>query len=171
MDKIRLESPKIFEGQFSDRTIILILSVENSNIKIPIIINEIEALAIENMIALEDPRYYILPPRPLMHDIFNKLASNFQIKLNEVFILTFEIPIFKTKDVIKKAGCDIDIAELQTNSGAEFPSNYCENTFNKDTLSELSINELQHAISEAINSENYELAAIIKEEINKRENK
>jgi hypothetical protein len=197
MDKIKLEVLGLSYSQTQAGAYALILSVENSEQRIPIIIGGFEAQSIA--IHLES----LKPPRPLTHDLFFTFADNFEIKLREVFIyrleegvffsklyfekngqtsvidsrtsdavalaLRFGCPIFTTEQIVEKAGIVLNVTEENTDTDSK-------ETSTKDSDNELknflkySISELETLMEEAINNEDYEKASIIRDEINKRKN-
>lgn len=160
----------------------LILQEESSGSRIPIIIGSAEAQAIA--IGLED----LKPPRPLTHDLFYNLSKAHHISLLEVEInkveegifyaqlliksekgtikmdartsdaialaIRFNSPIYVTEDVLLKSGII-----LENKKDLAKPK--------KEESSNVQIDKLETLLSEAINNENYEKAAIIKEEIAK----
>ena len=197
MDKVKLEVLGLSYSQTQAGTYALILSVENSEQRIPIIIGGFEAQSIA--IHLEN----LKPPRPLTHDLFFTLSNTYEIKLREVFIykleegvfyaklyfekdgqtsvidsrtsdavalaLRFSCPIYTTENIIEKAGIVLSVTEDDNESENE-------RIVRKDSKDELkdflkySISELESLMQEAINNEDYEKASIIRDEINKRNN-
>ncbi len=194
MDKVKLDVLGLSYSQTQAGAYALILSVENSEQRIPIIIGGFEAQSIA--IHLEN----LKPPRPLTHDLFYTLANTYEIKLREVFIykleegvfyaklyfekdgqtsvidsrtsdavalaLRFSCPIYTTESIVEKAGIVLSVTEETEN----------EKTVSKDSKDKLkdflkySISELESLMQEAINNEDYEKASIIRDEINKRSN-
>ncbi|MDD2635200.1 MAG: bifunctional nuclease family protein [Bacteroidales bacterium] len=194
MDKVKLEVLGLSYSQTQAGAYALILSVENSEQRIPIIIGGFEAQSIA--IHLEK----LKPPRPLTHDLFHTLANTYKLKLREVFIykleegvfyaklyfeengqtsvidsrtsdavalaLRFNCPIYTTENIVEKAGIVLNVTEESER----------EQNLSKDSKSELrdflkySIAELEALMQEAINNEDYEKASIIRDEINKRSN-
>ncbi len=103
MEKIKLEVIGLSYSQTQAGAYALILSVEGSDERIPIIIGGFEAQSIA--IQLEN----LKPPRPLTHDLFVSLAKEFQINLVEVFIYKFEEGIFYSKIYFEKDDKIIEI--------------------------------------------------------------
>lgn len=123
--KIKLRVQGLTNSQVQSGAYALILSEEDGNRRIPVIVGTPEAQSIA--IALE----YITPPRPLTHDLFVSFATAFDIKLKEVYIYKFEEGIFysellftdgkrevpvdsRTSDAIAialRAKCDIYVSE------------------------------------------------------------
>lgn len=143
MNKIRLNVLGISYSQTQSGAYALVLSEENGQRRVPIIVGGFEAQAIA--IQLEG----LKPPRPLTHDLFVNFAVAFKINLIEVNIykleegvfysklicdngqtrisidartsdaialaLRFKCPIFTTEDILSRAGIVIDF-ENETKS-------------------------------------------------------
>ena len=81
MSLIRLNIKGISYSQTQSGAYALILSEENGNRKLPIVIGAFEAQSIA--IALEKD---IRPPRPLTHDLFKNFSDHFNITIKQVII-------------------------------------------------------------------------------------
>jgi len=137
MSKIKLNVLGISYSQTQTGAYALVLTEENGDRRIPIIIGGFEAQAIA--IQLEG----LKPPRPLTHDLFLNFATSFRINLLEVNIyrleegvfysqlicnngennisidartsdaialaLRFKCPIYTTEEILQKSGIVIDI--------------------------------------------------------------
>jgi len=194
MDKVLLNVLGLSYSQSNSGSYALILSEEEGEYRIPIIIGSSEAQSIA--IALEG----LKPPRPLTHDLFYDFASIFYIKLKEIEIykleegifysvlvffdgkstvridartsdavalaLRFKAPMYTTKEIIKKAGIIMNDDDFTDTE---------QSTSEKDTTAETkeditfkSVGELEEMLQKAIDDEEYELASKISDEINKR---
>jgi uncharacterized protein len=136
VNKIRLNVLGISYSQTQSGAYALVLSEENGQRRVPIIVGGFEAQAIA--IQLEG----LKPPRPLTHDLFVNFAVAFKINLVEVNIykleegvffsklicdngqtrisidartsdaialaLRFKCPIYTTEDILSRAGIVID---------------------------------------------------------------
>ena len=136
MGKIKLNVLGISYSQTQSGAYALVLSEEDGNRRIPIIVGGFEAQAIA--IELEG----LAPPRPLTHDLFKNFAESYGIKLIEVNIhkledgvffanilcdnggerivldartsdaialaLRFSCPIYTTDEIVEKAGIVLD---------------------------------------------------------------
>jgi len=136
MGKIKLNVLGISYSQTQSGAYALVLSEEEGNRRIPIIVGGFEAQAIA--IELEG----LAPPRPLTHDLFKNFASSYGIRIIEVNIhkledgvffanilcddgdnqitmdartsdaialaLRFQCPIYTTEEIIDKAGIVLD---------------------------------------------------------------
>lgn len=172
----------------------LILIEETGERRIPIIIGGFEAQAI--VIKLEN----LEPPRPLTHDLFKKFADEFSISVLEVFIykleegvffsklvcnngdkeiaidsrtsdavalaLRFGCPIYIAENILDKAGISVSPAEAEAPQEAE---RIFESGGNK--YGSYSDDELYKLIDESVKVEDYERAASIRDEIDKRKKK
>ena len=136
MKKIKLNVLGISYSQTQSGAYALVLSEEEGNRRIPIIVGGFEAQAIA--IELEG----LTPPRPLTHDLFKKFSDSYGIRLLEVNIhkldegvffanilcdngdhqitldartsdaialaLRFQCPIYTTEEIVEKAGIVLD---------------------------------------------------------------
>lgn len=136
MEKIKLNVLGISYSQTQSGAYALVLSEEEGNRRIPIIVGGFEAQAIA--IELEG----LTPPRPLTHDLFKKFSDSYGIRLLEVNIhkldegvffanilcdngdhkitldartsdaialaLRFHCPIYTTEEIVEKAGIVLD---------------------------------------------------------------
>ncbi len=81
MSLVRLNIKGISYSQTQNGAYALILSEENGDQKLPIVIGAFEAQSIA--IALEKE---IMPPRPLTHDLFKTFANRYNITVKQVII-------------------------------------------------------------------------------------
>ena len=136
MGKIKLNVLGISYSQTQSGAYALVLSEEDGNRRIPIIVGGFEAQAIA--IELEG----LAPPRPLTHDLFKDFAQSYGIRILEVNIhkledgvffasilcdngdakitldartsdaialaLRFKCPIYTTDEIVEKAGIVLD---------------------------------------------------------------
>lgn len=136
MGKIKLNVLGISYSQTQSGAYALVLSEEEGNRRIPIIVGGFEAQAIA--IELEG----LTPPRPLTHDLFKNFSQSYGIRILEVNIhkledgvffanilcdngdqqqtldartsdaialaLRFQCPIFTTDEIVEKAGIVLD---------------------------------------------------------------
>lgn len=184
MEKIKLDILDLSPSQLQTGSFTLLLGESQGDRKLPIIIglNEAQAIAME----LEK----ITPTRPLTHDLFKNFAKSFDFSVEEIQIsdisegvffskiictdgirqksidarpsdavaiaVRFEAPIFTTQHVLKEAGLSSeDLNEPQK------PKKEVKIKANK------SLEELKKALEAAINNEEYEKAASIRDEIDK----
>lgn len=191
MQKVRLNILGLSVSQTQSGAYALVLTEENGDRRIPIIIGPVEAQAIA--IQLEG----LKPPRPLTHDLFKNMASSFDIKVEEVMIykleegifyselncvsgekhiridsrtsdaialaLRFKCPIYTSEDILQKAGI---VLEDDHGFGASMKENVKKprgSRYEKYTIAEL--NEM---LDEAITNEDYEKASTIRDEMTRR---
>jgi len=195
MKRIKLKVMGISYSQTQSGAYALLLIEENGERRIPIIIGGFEAQAI--VIKLEN----LEPPRPLTHDLFKKFADQFKIAVIEVMIYKLEDGVFfsklvcnngekeysidsRTSDAVAIAlrfGCPIYIDEgilekaqlSNTPSETDLPSQD-EPEPKKQQSSKygsFTDEELYKMIDEAVKTEDYEKAASIRDEIEKRKKK
>jgi hypothetical protein len=195
MKRIKLKVMGVSYSQTQSGAYALLLIEENGDRRIPIIIGGFEAQAI--VIKLEN----LEPPRPLTHDLFRKFADQFGISVMEVMIYKLEDGVFysklvcnngekeysldsRTSDAVAIAlrfGCPIYISEdiLEKAQLTNTPSDTdITVTGDIDTKYEASPKygtyadeELYKMIDEAVKTEDYERAAAIRDEIEKRKKK
>lgn len=191
MSLIRLTINRISYSKTHNGAYALLLDEKNGNRKLPIVIGGFEAQSIA--VALESE---IRPPRPLTHDLFKNFSDCFEIKIKQVIIhkivdgvffsslicvrdkieeiidsrtsdaialaIRFDSPIFTYESVLEKAGIELKVEDLKK---SKKPVN---KTDEKVDYRKLSVNQLDKAISIAVKNEDYELAAHLRDEINKR---
>ncbi len=190
MDKIRLEIVGLSYSQTQSGAYALVLSEVGGKRRLPIIIGGFEAQAIA--IELEK----MTPTRPLTHDLFKSFAVSFGIEVKEVVIYNLQEGIFYAKLVCEKDGqlSDIDartsdaialgvrfkspiytFESILASAGIlsdEFMDDDDDETGDSDTpeneFSNLTEDELQEQLQQAIDNEDYELASKIRDEIKKR---
>ena len=196
MKRVKLKVMGISYSQTQSGAYALILIEENGDRRIPIIIGGFEAQAIviklEN---LDPPRPLTHDLFKKFADEFNISISEVMIyKLEEgVFFsklvcnngekeysidsrtsdavaiaLRFGSPIFITEEILKKAGITVNPADSEIS-----PVNEVENFFEpeKTKYNTYSDEELYKMIDEAIKTEDYERAAAVRDEIDKRKKK
>lgn len=147
MSKIKLNVLGISYSQTQSGAYALVLTEENGDRRIPIIVGAFEAQSIA--IQLEG----LKPPRPLTHDLFLNFATSFKIDLLEVNIykleegvffskllcddgknrlavdartsdaialaLRFKCPIFTTEEIMERAGIVLEFGKENVEKDAE----------------------------------------------------
>lgn len=137
-----------------------------------------------------------VPPRPLTHDLFRDLLSASDITLSEVEIYKYENGVFFAKLVLRQGDNDIEIESrtsdavaiaLRTKSpiytteaimreqAVIFDENTVQETSDEDDgdnlaldYSILSSEELETLLKDAVDGEDYELASLLRDELNKK---
>ncbi len=191
MDKIALDIVGLSYSQTQSGAYALVLGEQDGNRRLPIIIGGFEAQAIA--IELED----MTPSRPLTHDLFKSFADSFQINIKEVLIynlmegifhaklicqqgdseveidtrtsdavalaVRFKCPIFTHEFILKEAGIVLEEGtESTTKSSAKKAKK------EKKGIASLSLAELNSKLDAALETEDYEEASRIRDEINRR---
>ena len=197
MRKIKLNILGLSYSQTQSGAYALVLSEEDGNRRIPIIIGAVEAQAIA--IQLEG----LKPPRPLTHDLFLNTALAFNIEVVEVFIhkleegifyaelvceqegnritvdsrtsdavalaLRFDCPIYTTEEILEKAGIILDFEEESEEDEDESDKEMVGPEEEEDSdYSVYSTEELNTMLDKAVSEEDYEKASEIRDEIQKR---
>lgn len=202
MSLVRLNIKGISYSQTQSGAYALVLSEEDGERTLPIIIGAFEAQSIA--IALEKE---IKPPRPLTHDLFKSFADRFNITIKQVIIhklvdgvfysslicecdkveeiidartsdaialaTRFNAPIFTFENILDKAGIILKIKDDTKLEKSKFKmEDLVTDIIEESTsFSNESIKELHKQLDKAVNNEDYELAAKIRDEISKREKK
>lgn len=190
MQKIELRIYGLSYSHSQSAAYALILDEKDGNRRLPIIVGGLEAQAI----AIEVEK--MKPARPLTHDLFKSFSEIFNIDIKEVIInkfhegifysvlvcndgkkeieidsrtsdavaiaLRFNCPIYTYEHVMASAGINMDSSEE-----GEFKSPEDFKT-TENPLSNLNLIELEKALQEAIENEDYEKASLIRDEIAKR---
>ena len=190
-DRVKLKVMGITYSQIQNGAYALVLAEENGD-RIPIIIGTAEAQSIA--IRLE----HLTPPRPMTHDLFASFAQGFGIRLREVFVYHYEDGVFSsellfddgTRQIrIDSRTSDAIAIALRTQSpiyttekiiseaGIIFQEEPKEKkkeetkTVKRKHLNDYSTKELKERLEEAVRMEAYEKAALIQQELKKREQK
>jgi uncharacterized protein len=193
---VRLNVLGISYSQTQSGAYALILTEENGERRIPIIVGGFEAQSIA--IELEG----LKPPRPLTHDLFLHFARSFAITILEVTIykleegvfyarllcdngidkvtldartsdaialaLRFKCPIYTTEEIIAKAGIVLDFEKEQEGKEETQMNPPPTPSYSSTEFTGQSLEELENLLQEAISNEDYEKASIIRDEIKKR---
>ena len=200
MSLVRLNIKGISYSQTQSGAYALVLSEEDGERTLPIIIGAFEAQSIA--IALEKE---IKPPRPLTHDLFKSFADRFNIIVKQVIIhklvdgvfysslicecdkieeiidartsdaialaTRFNAPIFTFENILDKAGIILKIKDESKLAKSKFKmedlvADVVQETF--PSFSNETLDELNKQLDQAVTNEDYELAAKIRDEIDKR---
>ena len=189
MNKVTLEIKELLYSQGSSGAYVLIMEDKTSRRQLPIVIGTSEAQSIA--LGLEGNQ----PSRPLTHDLFKRFALNYDVDLTEVVITRFLDGVFyatlickqgddismidaRPSDAIALAvrfGCPISAYEsVMQEAGIETedldkveePNPEPTEETQSDNLEDLSVEQLQQLLDLAIEEENYEKAAEIRDLIN-----
>ena len=189
MDRIKLKVLGVASNQVQNNAFILILAEENGTRRIPVVIGQPEAQSIA--LLLEK----IKPPRPFTYDLMLSFATAYNINITEVLIyklengvffsalfcdngqtkikvearssdavalaLRFNCPIFTTPEILEKAG--IEVGDEQKEKKKANKGKKSETVFD---FWQKTVKELEKLLATAIETENYELASVLKEIIN-----
>jgi bifunctional DNase/RNase len=184
--KIELEIIALSHSITQNNSYAVVLGERKGARRMPIIIGPFEAQAIAA--AMERMQ----PARPLTHDLIRNMCFEFNIELKEVLIsnliegvfhatlvcdrlgesvqidartsdaialaVRFECPIFVYEFIIEQAGIAMEETEKKASTKEKRGNEYAR----------ASLDKLNEMLSEAIDKEDYERAARIRDEINKR---
>ena len=191
MEKIKLNIAALSYSQTQNGAYALILNEEEGNRRLPIVIgsNEAQAIAIE----LEK----MTPSRPLTHDLFKSLCTNYKIKVTEIIIYNLVEGIFFAKMVCELNGevseidartsdaialavrfeCPVYTYEFILESAGIVAEEESTDTSLERIEKPLSTNnpfskdsddDLQAKLDEALDVEDYEKASKIRDELSRR---
>ena len=194
MSLIRLTINRISYSQTHNGAYALLLNEKNGERKLPIVIGGFEAQSIA--VALEreirPPRplthdlfksfsdcFEIKIKQVIIHKIVDGVFFSSLIcerdKIEEIIdsrtsdaialAIRFNSPIFTYENVLEKAGIILKPGENKKQTDSQSQKNSLSK---KIDYSKLSITQLEKAISVAVKNEDYELAAHLRDEINKR---
>ena len=192
MSLVQLRVNRISYSQNQSGAYAMILDEVDGKRKLPVVIGEFEAQSIA--VALDKD---IKPHRPFTHDLFKNFAFRFDVVIKRVIItklvdgvfysslicerdkieeiidsrtsdaislaLRFKAPIFTHESVLEKAGVIFDKDDVP--SKGTLVDEFSED----ENYTDLTNEELEHAIKKAVKKEDYELAARLRDEISKRE--
>jgi bifunctional DNase/RNase len=193
VQKIQLEILGLSASQSQSGSFALVLGEESGNRRLPIIIGMFEAQAI----AIEIEK--IVPNRPMTHDLFRSFADGFDVQVEEILIsdlkegvffskiictdglkrveidarpsdaiaigLRFGVNIYTFENILSEAGIVLTDFEEE---GSEEPVEE-ELVPKKESIKNLSLEELNKLLDQALGEEDYEKAAKIRDEINQRD--
>ena len=191
-DKIKLEILGLSTSQAQSGSFALVLGEKTGKRRLPIIIGMFEAQSI----AIEIEK--IKPNRPLTHDLFKELATRTNMEVKEVVITSLKEGVFFSTILVKTMlGEDIELDSRPSDAIAislrfnapiyalevvmseagiilgeddeEFDEITTEDAESgKDELSTMPLDELKNQLDEAIENEDYETAAKLRDELSKR---
>lgn len=191
MNKVTLEIKELLYSQGSSGAYVLIMEDKTSRRQLPIVIGTSEAQSIA--LGLEGNQ----PSRPLTHDLFKRFALNYDVDLTEVVITRFLDGVFYATLICKQGddismidarpsdafalavrfGCPISAYEsVMQEAGIETedldkveePNPEPTEDVKSDNLEDLSVEQLQQLLDLAIEEENYEKAAQLRDLINSK---
>lgn len=193
LDKVKIEILGLSSSQSqSTGSFALVLGEVEGERRLPIIIGMFEAQAI----ALEIEK--ITPNRPMTHDLFRSFAGAFNYEITEIIIsdlkegvffakiictdgiktveidsrpsdaiaigIRFEVPFYTYESVLSEAGIILTDEEEIVDEDEE--PVVVEKT--GDRLQDFTVDKLNEMLDEALKAEDYERAAKIRDEINRR---
>ncbi|NDV58749.1 bifunctional nuclease family protein [Bacteroides sp. 519] len=191
MEKIELKVINISNSQAQASAYAMVLQEVNGDRQLPIIIGSAEAQSIA--LKMKD----IKAPRPLTHDLFTSCLTLFDISISEILIYRAHEGVFYSYIYFKKGDSEIRIDARTSDAIALAVRFYSpiyiyesilaresitiqerqaieeeeaekkekeQNTFAKESL-----DSLKNALNKAIAEEDYELASLLRDEIQRRE--
>jgi bifunctional DNase/RNase len=193
MEKIKLEIVGLSYSQTQSGAYALVLSEVEGDRRLPIIIGGFEAQAIaielEKMVPTRPLTHDLFKNFATSFDItvkeviiynlvegifYSKLVCEQGGKIIEIDARTsdaiaigirFECEIYTYETILSSAGILLDENAMDED---ELIAENIDESENKETLDSLTAEELENALNQAIDNEDYELASKIRDEINKR---
>lgn len=194
MRRIELEIVALSHSMTQSHNYAVVLGERRGKRRLPIVIGSFEAQAIA--VALER----MVPNRPLTHDLFKNAFDAFGIQLKEVIIsnlldgifyarlvcmkngelfeidsrtsdaiamaVRFECPIFTYDFILEAAG-----VILEEQEGGGFTAVPATSHLDENAIETWPIDALRGRLQEALDNEEYEMAAKIRDEMKRREAK
>jgi uncharacterized protein len=194
MRRIELDIVALSHSMTQSHNYAVVLGERKGQRRLPIVIGSFEAQAIA--VAMER----MVPNRPLTHDLFKSTLDTFDIQLKEVVInnlldgifyarlicvregelfeidsrtsdaiamaVRFECPIFTYDFILEAAGVVLEEQEDGSLRTAQVAGN-----MDSDAVETLSMDTLQTKLQEVLEAEDYEMAAKIRDEIKRRQEK
>jgi hypothetical protein len=191
MADIQLEIVGLTTGFAQKGSYTLILASPDSDLKLPVVIGNFEAQSIA--LVMED----IKPHRPLTHDLFINYLEQIGAEIQKVVITSLQEgvfyssiysvingkevitdsrtsdaialairvdkPIYTTSEILTKAGINMDL----DSEAEETPQSETEEQ-PEVGFGHMSVDELHAALKEAEETEDYERAALLRDEISQR---
>lgn len=178
----------ITDSAGSGGSFLVFLKEKHGNRSLPIVIGAFEAQAI----AVELQK--LKTPRPLTHDLFYNVLSSYKIKLLEVAIIKLLDGVFFANMIFQNQDGDIQIIDARTSDAIALAVRFDAPIFIASSVlnavlspepesmlptmvqpateepktQRLSIEELEKQLQKAIQEEDYESAAKIRDELSKR---
>jgi len=193
MDKIKLDIAGLSYSQTQSGAYALVLAESGGKRQLPIIIGGFEAQAIAIELEKMTPTrplthdlfknfaqsFSIVVKEVVIYNLiegifYSKLVCERDGQVTEIDARTsdaiaigvrFNCPIFTFENILSSAGILLDETQPKEE---EFSLEEEEETAPQSTLNELSVEDLETQLNEAIENEDYELASKIRDEINKR---
>jgi uncharacterized protein len=194
MQKVRLNILGLSVSQTQSGAYALVLAEENGDRRIPIIIGPVEAQAIAiQMEGLKPPRplthdlikniafaFDIVLLEVTIHKLeegifFSELLCEMEGKKVRIdsrtsdaiaLALRFRCPIYTTEDILLKAGIVLEMDEEHITKPPENEFKAPKATIT--TYEKFTLADLEAALSEAVQNEDYEKASLIRDEIKRR---
>ena len=194
MRRIELDIVALSHSMTQSHNYAVVLGERKGQRRLPIVIGSFEAQAIA--VAMER----MVPNRPLTHDLFKSTLDTFDIQLKEVVInnlldgifyarlicvregelfeidsrtsdaiamaVRFECPMYTYDFILEAAGVVLEEQEDGSLRAAQVAGN-----LDSDAIETLSMDTLQTKLQEVLEAEEYEMAAKIRDEIKRRQEK
>ena len=178
-------------SQSQNGSYVVILAEKKGDRKVPVVIKPSDAQNIA--VKIEGIKY----SRPMTHDVIKSITDSFGIDIQEVYIysllegvfytkiicsngldeieiecsvgdglalaLTYKCPIWVKAEVLESAGIVVDQKELDE----EIEDDDSDLDMDEEVKNVLSVEDLEHMMNDAIKNEEYELAAELRDRVQK----
>jgi bifunctional DNase/RNase len=198
MERVELEIVGLTSGHSQKSSYTLILGDKNSQVKLPIVIGAFEAQAIALYLEKIKPQRPLTHDlftsfakafdvklkevfiNELIEGIFYSrlicISKGERVELDArtsdavALALRFNCPIFTRRDILKNAGVELEDHEVKDEEPEQAESDLLMKIGgdSKGSYSDHSLEELEELLSEAIQIEDYDKAALLRDEINRR---
>ena len=198
MELVRLFIKRISYNQSQNDAFVLIMHELESDLKLPIVVGAFEAqsIALELEKNIIPPRPLTHDLFKIFADTFNiKMKRVVIYRLEEgifysnmlcvqgkkeytieartsdaiALALRFKAPIYTYREILEKAGIDIPLTNEEKKQGTDVPNNHIEEENTHNHYSKFSLEELKSLLNECIAKEDYDEAALIRDEIIRRD--
>lgn len=177
-NRVRLKVLGLSKGTMHENMYILLLQEWGGDRKIPIIIGQMEAQAI----ALKTR--HVPMERPMVQDLFKRLTDAYNITLRDVYIYKVDNGVYYSYLELEQDGIETDI-DARSSDAIALALTYDCPIYTSETLirsqymrvngsalsipiNTLDVQALKEALERSVKEENYELASLLRDEINKR---
>lgn len=196
MEKVALEIVGLTTGHAQKGSYTLILGEVGGEVKLPVVIGGFEAQAIALEIEKIKPQrpmthdlfrnfareFEIEITEVLIENLlegvfYAKLVCVHQGKVVQMDARTsdaialavrFQCPIFTYRNILEQAGIELGDEDNEIPERAEIEDEFLEDIIEENSIEHMDMDDLERMLEEAIQVEDYDKAALIRDEINRR---
>lgn len=196
MEKVALEIVGLTTGHAQKGSYTLILGEVGGEVKLPVVIGGFEAQAIALEIEKIKPQRpmthdlfrnfarefdieitEVLIENLLEGVFYAKLICVSQGKVQQIDARTsdaialavrFQCPIYTYRNILEQAGIELGDEDQEIPERAEIEDEFLEDIIEENSIEHMDMDDLERMLEEAIQVEDYDKAALIRDEINRR---